>query len=101
MQRRTKGLARSLAIAAALQALPVGAVSVTVPYSGQLAESGELVDGTRNFNFKICRNTACAGADKVYEQTVNGVTVSNGSFSVSMGGARRWTRRYSRRVGCC
>jgi hypothetical protein len=85
MHPRTRALVTSLAIAAALSAPPAWGVPVQVPYSGQLAENGELVDGTRNFTFRICRNMTCAGADELYVQTINGVQVSNGAFSVLIG----------------
>ncbi|MBI5154533.1 hypothetical protein HZA57_04790 [Candidatus Poribacteria bacterium] len=55
-----------------------------VPYSGQLAESGELVDGTRSMQFQIVGTGAPSA---LYDSGTTSVVVSQGAFSVVLGGA--------------
>jgi hypothetical protein len=56
-------------------------VPVQVPYSGQLAENGELVNGSKSMVFKVLDGTT-----EVYSAGPVSVPVTNGLFQVYIGG---------------
>ena len=62
---------------------PSGAVPTSVPYSGQLAEDGELVSTSSATDFRIVGVGATSGVS--YRTGGVTVTVSNGAFSVMLG----------------
>lgn len=62
---------------------PLQAVPVTLPYSGQLAEEGELVSGSKNMRIQIIGGST---GRTLYDSGALDVTVSNGSFSILLGG---------------
>ena len=70
---------RALLAVPLLLLLPVFcfAVPVQVPYSGQLAENGELVTGTRTMTFRICPDS---GSTATLAQQTYSVLVTNGVF---------------------
>src|SRR5262245_42093557 len=84
MYRWTRVLTASLVIATVLSIPTAQAASVRIPYSGQLSEAGELVNGNRSMTFRICANTGCT-PNALYTQTINPVLVANGAFSVLIG----------------
>jgi type VI protein secretion system component Hcp len=58
------------------------AVPVQVPYSGQLAENGSLVNGAKSMTFHITDG----GSSVYYDSGLLAVQVANGAFSVVLGG---------------
>ncbi len=60
----------------------VQSVPVQVPYSGQLAESGEMVNGNKQMQFKLLD-----GLTEVYSAGPISVSVAEGLFQVYIGGA--------------
>ena len=83
-----RGLWRALippltVLAVILLAAPAGAYPVEVPYSGQLADDGELVNGNVTMNFQIIDPN---GGDSIeYASGPRTVSVTNGSFSFTIG----------------
>ena len=66
-------LARSLLLVALAAMVPVAshATTVLVPYSGQLAENGQLVNGTRSLQFSLYATPAGGSALATQTETLN------------------------------
>ena len=72
-------------VATSARALPLAQVSLTIPYSGSLAdEAGKPVaDGAYDFTFTLYQVES--GGEPLWTETVEGVTVQDGDFTVLLG----------------
>ncbi|MBI2984193.1 MAG: hypothetical protein HYY50_01035 [Candidatus Kerfeldbacteria bacterium] len=58
------------------------AVPLQIPYSGQLSENGQLVNGTRDLTINIYADSV--GGSPVYAETFAGATVQNGIYHLNL-----------------
>src|SRR5215510_9642143 len=83
--RRISSLAAVFSLSASL-ALAQAPTGTAFTYQGQLKQGGAVVNGTANLSFTLF-DAATAGTMLGTPQSINGVTVTEGLFTVSLNGA--------------